>query len=263
MLPTLFEIGPIKIHSFGLMMALSFLVTTIMAGREFRRRGLDPDHANEAGLGAMIGGVLGAKIYYLIDHWSDLLEDPAGMIFSGSGLTWYGGLIGGTIGALLVARWRRIPLILLCDIAAPILPVGYAIGRMGCFLNGDDYGRPTDAPWGMEFPKGTPPTPPGVAVHPTQLYEVGAAIVMYLILTRLRDSVTRPGALFGIYLLLAGLERFGVEFVRTNEPGLLGLTFAQWISVGLMLAGIVLFARPAEASPPDGREPRDVRTLPA
>jgi phosphatidylglycerol:prolipoprotein diacylglycerol transferase len=246
MFPTLFQIGPFKVHSFGLMMALSFLVSTILAGRLFKARGLDPDQANEAGLGAMIGGVLGAKIYYLIDHFSEVLADPRGMLASfGSGLTWYGGLIGGTLGALWVARLRRIPLLLLCDIAAPILPIGYAIGRMGCFLNGDDYGRPSDVPWAMAFPKGTPPTPPGVRVHPTQLYEVASGIVFFVILWNLKDRVTRPGALFGIYLIFAGLERFGVEFFRTNEPGLLGLTLAQWISVGLMAIGAFLLARPA------------------
>jgi phosphatidylglycerol:prolipoprotein diacylglycerol transferase len=242
MLPTLFEIGPIKIHSFGLMMALSFLVSTLLGAREFRRRGLDPDHANEAGLGAMIGGVLGAKIYYLLDHIPDLLADPSGMIFSGSGLTWYGGFIGGTIGVLLVARMRRIPVLLLCDIAAPILGLGYAIGRMGCFLNGDDYGRPSDAPWAMAFPKGTPPTL--TKVHPTQIYEVIAGTGMYFFLNGIKDRVRRPGALFGLYLILAGLERFAVEFYRTNEPWFLELTFAQWISMGLMLVGAVMFTRP-------------------
>jgi phosphatidylglycerol:prolipoprotein diacylglycerol transferase len=246
MLPTLFQIGPFKIHSFGLMMALSFLVSTILGGREFKRRGLDPDHANEAGLGAMIGGVLGAKIYYLVDHFSELLADPKGMLTAfGSGLTWYGGLIGGALGAILVARMRGIPLALFCDIAAPILPLGYAIGRMGCFLNGDDYGRVSEVPWAMAFPRGTPETPPGVRVHPTQLYEVVAGIGMFLLLSRLKDRIPRPGALFGLYLLLAGLERFLVEFVRTNEPGLLGLTTAQWISVGLMLLGVILYMRPA------------------
>jgi len=243
MLPTLFELGWFKVHSFGLMMALSFLATVILAGREFRRRGLDPDHANEAGLGAMIGGVLGAKLYYLFDHMADLKANPTGMIFSGSGLTWYGGLIGGTIGVLLVARLRRIPILLICDIAAPLLGLGYAIGRMGCFLNGDDYGRPSAVPWAMAFPKGTPPTIE--RVHPTQLYEVVAGILMYLILNRLKDRVTRPGALFGLWLVLAGLERFAVEFYRTNEPGLMGMTLAQWISIGLMLSGAALCARPA------------------
>ena len=235
MLPTLFQIGPLKIHSFGFMMAMSFLVTTILAGREFRRRGLDPEYANEAGLGTMIGGVLGAKIYFLVDHVHDLLADPLAMIFSGSGLTWYGGLIGGALGALLVARWRGIGALRLCDIAAPLLSLGYAIGRVGCFLNGDDYGRPSGVPWAMAFPAGTPPTL--VRVHPTQLYEVIAGLLMFLMLTGLKSRVTRTGALFGLYLVLAGIERFLVEFIRTNDPVLLGLTTAQWFSLGLIVGG--------------------------
>ncbi len=241
MIPTLFEIGPFKIHSFGLMMALSFLVTTLLAAREFRRRGLNPDHANEVGLGAMVGGVLGAKIYYLIDHFGDLLQDPVAMIFSGSGLTWYGGFIGGTIGALWVTRWRRIPLLELCDISAPLLGLGYAIGRMGCFLNGDDYGRPTDVAWAMTFPKGTPPT--NTPVHPAQLYEVAGGLLIYFVLNSLKSKVAKPGALFGLYLMFAGVARFLVEFVRTNEPLLLGATMAQWISFLLFAIGFSMVLR--------------------
>jgi phosphatidylglycerol:prolipoprotein diacylglycerol transferase len=176
------------------------------------------------------------------------------MNFSGSGLTWYGGFIGGTIGVLLVAKMRKIPILLLCDISAPILGLGYAIGRMGCFLNGDDYGRPSDAPWAMAFPKGTPPTL--TKVHPTQIYEVIAGILMFLILNRLKDRIRKPGALFGLYLVLAGLERFSVEFYRTNEPWLAGLTFAQWISIALMLTGAIMFTRPV-------RDGRPAETVPA
>lgn len=235
MLPILFQIGPLKIHSFGFMMAMSFLVTTILAGREFRRRGLNPEFANEAGLAAMIGGVIGAKIYFLLDHLGDLKADPLAMIFSGSGLTWYGGLIGGAVGALLVAHWRGVGMLRLCDIAAPLLALGYAIGRGGCFLNGDDYGRPSDVPWAMAFPKGMPPTL--VRVHPTQLYEIAAALLIFLFLTGVRSRLTRTGALFGLYLVLAGVERFLIEFLRTNAPGPLGMTVAQWFSLGLIAVG--------------------------
>jgi phosphatidylglycerol:prolipoprotein diacylglycerol transferase len=183
----------------------------------------------------MIGGVLGAKIYVLLDHVHDLLAEPLQMIFSGSGLTWYGGLIGGAVGALLVARWRAVGALRLCDIAAPLLSLGYAIGRVGCFLNGDDYGRPSGVPWAMAFPKGMPPTL--VRVHPTQLYEVAAGLLMFLLLTGLKSRVTRAGALFGLYLVLAGMERFLVEFVRNNDPGWLGLTVAQWFSLALIAGG--------------------------
>ena len=252
MIPVLFEIGPFKLHSFGLMMALSFLAATLLAARRFRRMGLDPDRASELGLGAMVGGVLGAKVYFLLDHWSDLVADPIPMIFSGSGLTWYGGLLGGIIGTLAVARWRHVPLLWLCDLAAPLLGLSYAIGRFGCFLNGDDYGRPASVPWAISFPKGTPPTT--TPVHPTQLYEVAGGLLIFGLLSRFKDDRLGTGLPFGLYLLMAGGERFLVEFYRTNEPLAAVLTMAQWISLGMMTAGAIFVsrARAARPSPPTG-----------
>lgn len=241
MIPVLFQIGPFKLHSFGLMMALSFLVATLLAARAFRRMGKDPDRASELGLGAMVGGVLGAKIYFLLDHWSDFSADPIPMFFSGSGLTWYGGLLGGIIGTLAVARWRRVPLLWLCDLAAPLLGLSYAIGRFGCFLNGDDYGRPASVPWAMAFPKGTPATT--TPVHPTQLYEVLGGVLIYALLSRFKDDRLGTGLPFGLYLLMSGFSRFIVEFYRTNEPLAAGLTMAQWISIGMMMAGLIFISR--------------------
>jgi phosphatidylglycerol:prolipoprotein diacylglycerol transferase len=168
------------------------------------------------------------------------------MIFSGSGLTWYGGLVGGMLGAFLVARWRRIPLLALCDIAAPLLGLGYAIGRVGCLLNGDDYGKPSNLPWAMTFPKGTPPTTE--AVHPAQLYEVIGGLIIFFVLSGLKTRWSRPGALFGLYLLLAGVERFLVEFIRTNEPLLGGMTVAQIMSALLAAGGVAFLARKPSAS---------------
>lgn len=242
MLPELFKIGPFTLHSFGLMMALAFASALFLALPEFRRRGLDPDLASEVALGAMIGGVLGAKLYFIFDHWDEFLLAPGKMFFSGAGLTWYGGFIGGVLGSLLMARLRRIPLLLLCDIAAPILGFSYAVGRTGCLLNGDDYGRPSNVPWAMAFPKGTPPTT--VPVHPTQIYEIIGGLLIFALLSRLRFRLEpRPGALFGLYLVLAGISRFVVEYYRTNEPVAAGMTMAQWISVGLMVLGAFFYSR--------------------
>lgn len=242
MLPELFKLGPFTLHSFGLMMALSFLVAVLLAAPEFKRRGLDPEQANEAGLGAMIGGVSGAKLYYILDHLKDFQADPWGLIFSGAGLTWYGGLMGGALGALLVAHWRKIPLLTLCDIAAPLLPLSYAVGRFGCFLNGDDYGRVSNVPWAMAFPKGAPPTLE--RVHPTQVYEVFAGLLMFAFLTALKVRLqARVGALFGLYLILAGIERFIVEYFRTNAPQAWGITMAQTISLVLIVLGGWIYSR--------------------
>jgi len=241
MIPVLFHIGPLKIHSFGFMLAVAFLLIAMLASREFVRRGYSADAAGSCVLGAMIGGVLGAKLYFLLDHWGDMVRDPMGMIFSGSGLTYYGGLFGGALG-VIIGTWKyRIPIGRLADLGAPFIALGYAVGRVGCFLNGDDYGKPTGVPWGMTFPKGTPATT--VPVHPTQLYEVvaGGLILAFLWLTRKRLE-TRPGRVMGVYLLLAGTERFTVEFWRSNPPVALGLTVAQWISVGLFLLGLLILA---------------------
>lgn len=257
MIPVLFQIGPFTLHSFGLMMALSFLVATLLVARQFRLIGMDPDRASEVGLGAMVGGILGAKIYFLLDHRSDLMAEPLSMIFSGSGLTWYGGLLGGIIGSLAVARWRRIPLLWLCDLTSPMLGLSYAIGRFGCFLNGDDYGRPASVPWAMAFPKGTPATT--TPVHPTQLYEVLGGLVIYALLSRFKESRFGTGLPFGLYLMMSGGARFVVEFYRTNEPLAVGLTMAQWISLGMMTAGMIFVSRarglsrqPATAATPAG-----------
>ncbi len=242
MLPELFRIGPITIHSFGFMLAVGFLLIAWLAAKEFTRRGYSPDAAGSATLAAMIGGVVGAKVYYLVDHWAATLADPLGSIFSGAGLTYYGGLIGGAVAVILTARHYGIPLIVLADMGAPLIALGYGVGRIGCFLNGDDYGRPTDLPWGMAFPKGTPPTT--VAVHPTQLYEVAVSLAIFALLWANRARwQDRRGFTMGLYLVLAGTERFLVEFVRLNVPVALGLTMAQWISVGLFLIGLLLLAR--------------------
>ena len=242
MLPQLFRIGPVTIHSFGFMLAVAFLLIAWLATKEFTRRGFSPDAAGSAVLAAMIGGVAGAKIYYLVDHFSATMADPLGSIFSGAGLTYYGGLAGGALGVILVARRYGVPLITLADMGAPLIALGYGVGRIGCFLNGDDYGHATDLPWGMTFPKGTPPTT--IPVHPTQVYEAVLSLGFFFFLwSRRKAWQDRPGFTMAVYLLLAGTERFGVEYLRTNVPVALGLTMAQWISVGVVVIGLVLLLR--------------------
>ena len=242
MIPILFEIGPIKVHSFGVSLAVCFLVVGWFLAREFARRKWDPDAAWTIIMGAMVGGVLGAKLYFLIDHWGDTAADPLGAVFSGAGFTYYGGFFGGVLGVILAAKKRRIPIPGLADACAPLLGMGYGIGRIGCLLNGDDYGRPTDAAWGMAFPKGTPPT--DVVVHPTQIYEAIAGFLIFAVLWANRKRLEgTPGLLWGSYLVLIGIERFSVEFYRTNEAWQLGLTMAQWISIALFTLGIATIVR--------------------
>jgi len=238
MLPVIFKIGPVTIHSFGFMLAVGFLLIAWLLSRDFVRRGFTSDAAGAVVLGAMLGGVGGAKLYFLIDHFQETLADPMGAIVSGAGLTYYGGLLGGALGVIIAGRMHKIPIGKLADMGAPMIALGYGVGRIGCLLNGDDYGAPTDVPWGMAFPNGTPPT--DIPVHPTQIYESTVSIGIFLFLWSMRKrwEVTR-GRIWGTYLVLGGLERFVVEFWRLNEPVLLGLTMAQCISLGLVGLGAV------------------------
>src|SRR4051794_40380025 len=201
--------------------------------------GRPDDDAYGMTLSALVGGLVGSRLYYVVQHWSDTKQDLLGSLFSGSGLVWYGGLIGGAIGVVLWA-WRRDFLNLeLLDLASVPLMLGYAIGRIGCQVSGDgDYGKASDLPWAMGYPHGAVPTAAGVTVQPTPMYETLAMGLLALLLWRLRDAF-RPGTLFGIYLVGAGLERFLVEFARRNEHVLGVLTAAQIESITLIVAGAV------------------------
>lgn len=258
MYPELFRIGDFAITSFGVMMALSFLVGGWILSRELERKGDNPEIAWEAVWYAAIGGVIGARLYYMILTWPQTVADPWGALTSRGGLVWYGGFIGATLLIYWRLRRARLPVARVADAAAPALAVGYAIGRLGCLLVGDDYGRPTDLPWGIAFPNGAPPStaenlrelfgvaiPPGVpgnavlAVHPTQIYEIIMSLMIFAIIWRLRHRLHVPGALFSIYIALAGVERFIVEFFRAKDDRFFGmLTMAQLISLALVAAGI-------------------------
>ncbi|MEX2526911.1 MAG: prolipoprotein diacylglyceryl transferase [Gemmatimonadota bacterium] len=267
MLPVLFHLpdwfpflGGEAITSFGVMMFLSFMAGAWVLRAEMARENMDPDQAWDLVFMAVLGGILGAKLYYILLNYPRLVEDPAGLIFSRGGLVWYGGLMGGA--ALVIWQIRRmgLPLAKTADLVAPVLAIGYAVGRIGCFLVGDDYGRPTDSWVGIKFPEGAPPTrvdvleryfgvtvdPALVAkygevvpVHPTQLYEVGLSLIIFAILWKLRRHLHAPGWLFMLWLSLAGAERFFVEFFRVKDDRFLGaFTLAQVISVVLILLGI-------------------------
>jgi phosphatidylglycerol:prolipoprotein diacylglycerol transferase len=204
-----------------------------LAGRRLKELGRPTDWAYEMVFAALIGGLIGAKAYYLLEHPGDL--SLIGIV-AGSGLTWYGGLVGGVLAMLAWARWRGFVSPHLADIAAVGLPLGYAIGRIGCQISGDgDYGVPSNLPWAMAFPDGVVPTTE--EVHPTPIYETLAMGLLAIILWRLRDRV-RPGLLFALYLVGAGIERFLVEFVRRNEEVLAGLTAAQLWSLALLAVGV-------------------------
>ncbi|HEX8714872.1 MAG TPA: prolipoprotein diacylglyceryl transferase family protein, partial [Solirubrobacteraceae bacterium] len=199
--------------------------------------GRPKDWAYEITFAALVGGVVGARAYYVIQNYSQVEHDLIGSIFSGSGLVWYGGAIGGAIGVIGWMRWRKALELRMLDMCATALTLGYAIGRIGCQVSGDgDYGIRSNLPWAMGYPHGTLPTPPGVKVQPTPIYETVAMCLIAWLLWQLRDRV-RPGVVFALYLLLSGLERLLVEFIRRNSEVFAGLTTPQLESIGLMLIG--------------------------
>jgi phosphatidylglycerol:prolipoprotein diacylglycerol transferase len=236
MLPEIDVLG-LPLKTFGLCFALSFVVSGLIVTRRLKELGHPVDWAYEMVFAALVGGVIGARGYWLLGNLDKLADDPLGAIFGGSGLVWYGGLAGGAAGVLLWARRRGMFNVQLLGMCAPSLAMGYAVGRVGCQISGDgDYGSPTDLPWGMAYPDGVVPT--DEVVHPTPIYETLAMGLGAWVLWTLRD-VLRPGVLFAFYLVLVGSERLLVEFVRRNEAVLLGLTEAQLASIVILVAGIV------------------------
>ena len=229
----------IAIKTFGVMFALGFLACGALVARRLRELGKPVDWAYEIVFAALIGGVVGARGYYLIQNYDQVKNDLLGNIFSGSGLVWYGGAIGGAIGVLAWMRWRHVLELRMLDMCATALALGYAIGRIGCQVSGDgDYGIRSSLPWAMGYPHGTVPTPPGVRVQPTPIYETVTMCLVAYALWVLRDRV-RPGVIFALYLVLSGLERFLVEFIRRNSEVLAGLTSPQLESLALIAIGLV------------------------
>ena len=234
------ELGPLTLQTFGICFAVGFLASGALIARRLRELGKPVDWAYEIAFAAMIGGLIGARVHYLLEDY-DSSDGVLANLFSGSGLVWIGGVVGGAAAVLLWARWRGFLGLGLLDLCAPSLALGNAIGRVGCQLSGDgDYGRATDLPWGMAYPDGTVRTLEDV--HPTPVYETVTLGLAALVLWHLRDRL-RPGALFALYLVLAGVERLLVEFVRRNDEVLLGLTEAQLISAAMIVAGLVWLRR--------------------
>jgi phosphatidylglycerol:prolipoprotein diacylglycerol transferase len=231
------DIGPLTLQTFGICFAAAFIAAGAVVWRRLDELGKPVDWAYEMGFAALIGGLVGARVNFVIENYDSVKDDLLGNIFTGSGLVWYGGAIGGALAVFLWAWWRGFLTLALLDLAAPALAIGYAIGRCGCQLSGDgDYGKNWDGPWAMAYPDGTEPI--DTPVHPTPVYETLAMGLVALVLWQLRDRLTN-GLLFALYLLLAGTERFLVEFVRRNEDVAIGLTQAQLISLVMMIAGAV------------------------
>lgn len=237
MYPVLFRIGSFEITSFGVLVAAGALVGIWVFQRELARRTL-PESGVDASIAGVLGGLLGAKVLWAIEH---LGEAPVTeLLLSRGGMSWFGGLFGGVLAGIWMLRRRGIPLMAGLAAASPALALGHGIGRIGCFLVGDDYGRPTDLPWGVAFPRGLPPT--DIPVHPTQLYELALLLPVTWLLVRWGRKGVADRVVFGRYLVLVGVIRFAIEFVRVNEPVAGPFTLAHLISAGVALAGVALLA---------------------
>jgi phosphatidylglycerol:prolipoprotein diacylglycerol transferase len=268
MFPVIFRIGDFTVTSFGVMMFFSFIAGAMVLGRQLERYQMKRELAWDLLALIALGGIVGAKLYYLALHWEDVAANPLGELFSRGGLVWYGGFIGGVLAYWLQIRARKLPTAMMYDATAPALAVAYAVGRMGCFLVGDDYGVPTNSWVGIAFPQGSPPSSAGylrsvgadvpasipdsqiLAVHPTQLYEVGLGLLMFAILWRLGRRPHRQGQLFSLFMVFYAIERFAIEFVRAKgDRIILGLSTSQIASIVLLLLGIVLWVRQRQAPP--------------
>lgn len=261
------HLGPVTIPTYGLMVALGMVAGYYLLAADLARRGIAPKDSGVAEMFVAIPclmGIVGAKIYSVLESPRELFADPLGQIFSRYGLTWTGGLIAGVATFLWLARRKKIPLLDMLDAGSPGLALGYAFGRMGCLLSGDgDYGIPTSLPWGMSFPNGLVPTTE--RVHPTPIYEIlGACAITWLLWrrgarqvalskarrelragspedgARLRSALAR-GSVFAAYLVLTGVARFLVEFIRINPRVLFGLTNAQIASAASVVGGAALW----------------------
>jgi len=255
----------LAIYSFGLMLVVAFYSCYFLLNAELKILGYDEKLASDIIFWSAFGGILGAKIYYLIENIDRVLDsyDPLGMIFSGAGLVFLGGLTGSIICVSFVLKKNALPWLTFANIIGPLIFLGYAIGRLGCFLVGDDYGIPSKLPWAMSFPNGIPPTTtnifsdlypwidisdfePGlVTVHPTQLYEAIVCFLLFFLMWRYRKAPTLKDNLFFLYLFLAGVERFLIEFLRTNQKYVLD-TFsgAQIISLIMVIVGLYFLKYP-------------------
>ena len=266
MIPVLLHLGPITIYSFGVMAALGFLAGDFTLTLECRRRGFDPGLADSVVVSGALAGFAGSRLYDVFDHWSDYMAHPWSIVLSGAGFVWYGGLIGGLLSTWLVAHHYKLRFVTVADMCAAPLILGQAFGRMGCLLSGDgDWGLPSTMPWAMAFPRAIvgwhgdlhladggmiPATVlkldphgmlvdgffPGVRVHPAPLYEVLLFLAIFALMWSLRTRSSFAGQQACLYLILGGLERVIVEFLRINPRVLWGFSEAQLIS--LMMIGI-------------------------
>ncbi|MEI7811145.1 MAG: prolipoprotein diacylglyceryl transferase [Ignavibacteria bacterium] len=256
MIPRLFQIGPFTVYSYGLMLGIAFIVASFILTKELERRKMDPDIATGVTLYAIIFGLLGSKIFYLLENRDIFVRNPFGEFFSPGGLTFYGGFLLAALVIFIMMKRKHIPFLVIADATSPSLAIAYGIGRIGCHLAGDgDYGIPTNLPWGTNYENGTvPPSfafkdsefakhfpngifPDNTPLHPAPVYEFLIALIIFGILWKIRKNIWPDGKLFSVYLILMGIERSLIETIRLNPRIILGLSEAQLIAIVLISAG--------------------------
>lgn len=244
MIPTLFDFGFFGVHSFGVMLLCSFLAAWRLLWLRLKREGENPVLAEALVFWAAIGGVIGARLTYLISFPEELRYEPLKAIFGGAGFVFYGGLLGGILAVIYLLKKHGRSIALYADLVAPTLSLAYGVGRIGCHLSGDgDYGHATSLPWALSYHWGVVPTPEGVLVHPAPIYETLLAYLVTVILLRVeRGSVgCGSGRLFALYLVLASICRFAVESIRIEPVIAYGLTQAQLWSLVLCVIGSISY----------------------
>ncbi len=230
------HLGPLTIGTFGLMLWLAAVCAGYVLHLNFRRFHVEADAVSVVAFVTVVG-VIGAKLWHVFEDPVTLLQSPAATLFDRAGFAWYGGLIAGILTLMWQGRAAKVGGLGMLDLAAPAAAVGYGVGRIGCFTSGDgDYGIPTNLPWGVSFPHGLVPTVQ--RVHPTPIYELIAALLIAFVLWKRGRRNT--GEITGEYLVLSGLARFLVEFIRINPRIYFGMSNAQVASIGSMVVGVVL-----------------------
>jgi phosphatidylglycerol:prolipoprotein diacylglycerol transferase len=247
MYPTIFRIGIFDVTSFGVMVAIGALVGLWVFGRELARSGL-PTSGSDAAMAGVFGGLAGAKLLWVAEHVGE--EPFRDLLFSRGGMSWFGGFAGGVLTALIFMWRMRLPIVPMLAASTPALAIGHAIGRIGCFLVGDDYGRPSSLPWAVAFPKGLPPT--DVPVHPTQLYEMAALFIVAWLLIRWRRRGAPDAIVIGRYLVLVGAIRFAIEFIRVNQRLVGPFTLAHMIAAALAIVGLIVLITNRRRAPQPG-----------
>jgi phosphatidylglycerol:prolipoprotein diacylglycerol transferase len=241
--PVLVHIGHLALGWYGVAIMVAIAVALWVVVREARRRGLDPDAILPVAGWAVGGGLAGARLLFVLDHWSTYAADPMrSFAFQEGGLAIQGALLGGFVAGLLASRRAHLPVLALADVAAPAVVLGQAIGRLGCLVTGDALGAPTSLPWGVKYVNPAAMAPQlGVALQPVFAYEALWDLAVFAVLWAIRGRVKQPGRLFAIYLGLYAAGKFALTFLREERIWAWGLQEAQFLAVALLLGALALW----------------------